>query len=98
MAKDWKASEVWDMVQNVCEKTAKNIDFVENRIPLEEIWKLFFADILAKIDRKIAVAESYYINFARLKPVTLLQQSSATSVSLWHSIFTECVVRIFGKS
>ena len=47
MAKNWKASEVWDMVQNVCEKTAKNIDFVENRIPLEEIRKLLFADILA---------------------------------------------------
>ena len=54
------------MVQNVWEKTAGNLKFVENLIILEGVKKQLSANVLVQIYTQIHVTESCYSNVTGL--------------------------------
>ena len=61
------------MVQNVWEKNAGKLEFVENVDYIREsVQKQLSLNVLVQIYTKIHVMESCYIKVTGLKPVTLL--------------------------
>ena len=72
------------MVQNAWERISGNLDFVENDNFVRESTKAAirgFSGINSRMSQ-MPLTESYYIKVTGLKPVFLLQQSSAKGVFL----------------
>ena len=72
------------MVQNAWERISGNLDFVENDNFVRDSTKAAirgFSGINSRMS-KMSLTESYYIKVTGLKPVFLLQQSSAKGVFL----------------